>query len=360
MFSARSASNVMKSLRASVRAEIPQSDPWIFPNNLYVVLKVIAQAIRGVELRLQWLQRQAFVSLADGDQLDRHGSEIGIVRLSASQAAGNISVVSTGNPTIPSGTRMLRSDGIVFVTVSTIAILGSPELIAIRAYDPGKQGNTDPGTALTLENVIAGITSIAVDDSGITGGAETENDANLRGRILFKKRNPPHGGSPSEYYSWCKEIAGVTRIWTRRATPVAGAVTVFFMMDDTYSDGIPLPGDINTLQYHLYLRAPENASIVVKAPAKVLVNVTVTNLLPISAKVRSEVQNEIVAMFRRRAQPGSIAVPFRFSLSWISEAISNATGEFSHQLTAPVADVICTEDGSGNNQIAVPGVITFD
>jgi hypothetical protein len=49
-----------------------------------------------------------------------------------------------------------------------------------------------------------------------------------------------------------------------------------------------------------------------------------------------------------------LAYPTSFSLSWISQAIANATGELRHDLVAPVADQALSA-----GQIATLGNIAF-
>ena len=44
---------------------------------------------------------------------------------------------------------------------------------------------------------------------------------------------------PPEYVEWAQTKNGVTRVFVQRATPVPGAVTVYFMMDNI-GDGHPV------------------------------------------------------------------------------------------------------------------------
>jgi len=59
--------------------------------------------------------------------------------------------------------------------------------------------------------------TFAVDSNGLMGGLDgepyTTDLANFRGRILFRKRNPPFGGSPADYVQWCTNVIGVTRVF---------------------------------------------------------------------------------------------------------------------------------------------------
>jgi len=81
--------------------------------------------------------------------------------------------------------------------------------------------------------------------------------------------------------------------------------------------------------------------------------------------VRENVVAELRAMFRRNARVAGIAEPLAsqpyratehtLSRSWIWQAVANATGEQSHEITAPVADVELTP-----GQMPVLGAVTFE
>lgn len=348
------AASISRSLRDAVRAELPAADAFVWPSNLAVTLKVFAQALRGLYLRLEWLRRQKFVTTADTEALEQHGADIGIARLPASLAAGSVTATTVAGTVIPNGRRMVRADGVVYVSTATVTATGTSTTIPVRALEAGKAGNLVSGTALTLESPLTGVTMIVVGSAGLTGGADEENDASLRERILHAKRNVPHGGSPAEYVRWARLMPGVTRVYVKRATPAAGSVTVLFMMDDTYANGIPASGDVVTMAALLQANAPSNAAIVVTAPTAKAINVTVNGLVPNDAATRDAVRTEILAMFRRRAEPGTAAADFTFSKSWIAEAVSMAAGEDRHRLTAPSDDVAC-----GDGEVAVLGTLSF-
>ena len=66
--------------------------------------------------------------------------------------------------------------------------------------------------------------------NGIGGGADVESDEDLRARVLFRKRNPPHSGSKSDYIAWALEVPGVTRAFVSpfktQDGQIASALTV--------------------------------------------------------------------------------------------------------------------------------------
>lgn len=354
MFKAKTAAEISKTLRSEVKAQIPGSDPWIWPNNLYIATKVFSQALHATYKTLEWLLRQVFAATADGIYLEQHGIEIGVTRLDASFAVGTATAVTTIGTVIPINTMMTRSDGALFRTTAAYAAIAASTVIAMRADDAGRAWNTDSGTALALVTPIVGVGTITVDTGAIKGGTDQENLESLRARILQRKANPPRGGSPSEYVQWALAKPGVTRAFVRRATPAAGSVTVYFMMDDDTATGIPTAAHVSDLQTRLGALAPADANVIAAAPTSLAVNVTVQDLTPSTQTIRDSVTAEIKSMFRRRARPGTAATAFIFSRSWIGQAVSSASGESQHVLAAPTGDTSC-----GSGIIAVPGTIAF-
>lgn len=354
MFKAPPVDDISKALRAAARSLIPGTNPWIWPNNIGIALKVFAQALRGSYLRLEWMHRQAFALTSEAQYLDAHGIDVGLTRVPASYAIGSLLVFSDGTVTVPAGAVLRRTDGFEYTTQydTTGTDLFS---IFVKASAPGRTGNAHPATPIEFVNPIAGVEDVVVWDYGIGAGADLENDESFRARILFRKRYPPLGGAPYEYIGWARTMSGVTRVFVQRATPGPGSVTILFMMDDSYpSPGLPLAGDVGVLSYILQSKAPADAEIIVQIPTPVPVDITINGLDPDTVEVRDAVVAEIEAMFRRRAEPGNSAEDFIFSRSWISEAVSMAAGERSHTLVDPAADVAC-----GDGEIAIPGTIEF-
>ena len=96
-------------------------------------------------------------------------------------------------------------------------------------------------------------------------------------------------------------------------------------------------------------RAPQRATpssiVAVAAPLAV----TISNLLPNTAAVRSAIAAQLADLIRREALPGGTLY-----LSHLREAISAAAGETNHVLVNPVADVV-----AATGAIVTPGVVSF-
>lgn len=348
MFKAQTAAEISRQLNGAFQAEMPGSNPYIWPSNLAVIRKVLAQAFRGVELRLEWLHRQRFVSLCEAEYLDLHATDEGLARLPALYASGAVMMITVPGTVILPLTELTHGS-ITYITMAEITATTTVTSVQVRATEPGVTGNVDPGATLTLTEATVGVGTVTVSPTGIVGGAEVESDDSLRERILYNKRNPPAGGSPSEYIEWARQKPGVTRVWVNRATPQPGSVTIYFAMDLTYANGIPGDADVASLLSLLEDFAPADADVIVRAPAILPVNITISNLVPDTHAIRDAVLAEVQAMFLRRAAPGQV-----FARDWIAEAISSVPGWQRHFVEEPLLDIF-----PAPGQLPVLGVLGF-
>lgn len=351
--------------REAFRAYLPGTDAWLWPNNINPSAKVIAGVAHEVFGFADYIARQKFALTADSENLDRHAEELGLARKPAEPASGKVTLTATEAITVDAGALFRRADGIEYRALAA-GLLGGPgtlDLDVIATTD-GKTTTAIGGAALEIVEGVTGDATAAVHADGIAGGADIEDDDALRARVLFRKRNPPHGGSPADYVLWALSLSGVTRVFVERRHNGAGTVRVFPLMDDLYANGIPPVGEIARVQDYIDTVAPAAADVTVAAPVAVAVNITITDIEPDTTAIRDAVTAELRASFRRlsRVAGGDVAhgampylaVPTTFSRSWIWQAVANATGEERHAITAPAADVALTA-----TQIATLGTITF-
>ncbi len=333
---------VVQRARNAFRAEMPGTDAWVWPNNIYVTAKVIGGAVWEVFGRLKWMDRQRFAMTADGYELERHGLDYGISRKASSFAQGNAIFIADTYPlTIPVGTKITRqSDGAIFTTTKSkdIGRYTLDAVVPVIADVSGRAGNTTYGTPML--STLDGIVSVAVDDYGIGQGADVETDDQLRVRILARKRYPPHGGAEYDYEAWALEMPGVTRVFVRGNAYGRGTVGVWFLMDDTYPAGIPLSADVLAVQAHIDDLRPVTASVIVQAPIADCIDVVIQGLSNDTQAVRESVGAELQALFRNMAKPGLPGASFTLYQSWLWQAIGNATGEKHHKLVSPADDLV--------------------
>jgi uncharacterized phage protein gp47/JayE len=369
MFAIPSLRESVERARQAFRSNLPGSDAWIWPNNINPTAKVFG----GIEHLLfgfaDYVQRQKFALTADSENLDLHGEEFGLARRPAAPAAGKVDIVTTAALVVAAGAIFRRADGAeYFATIGGSTPTPGTLTVDVVAATDGKASNAIAASPLSIESGVTGAgqdsATASVAAAGILGGVDVEDDETFRARILFRKRNPPHGGSAADYVIWASEVSGVTRVFVERLYSGAGTVRVFPLMDDLYVDGIPQPSDIERVAAHLETVQPAGALVTVAAPLAVPVPISIGGLQPYTTDVQEAIRSELRAAFRLNSRVAGIdssissmpylASPTSFSRSWIWQAIANASGEMRHRVDAPANDVAL-----GSMQIATLGNVSF-
>ena len=186
----------------------------------------------------------------------------------------------------------------------------------------------------------------------MTGGVDTENDDDLRARILHRIQNPPMGGAVADYVTWALAVPGVTRAWAAVEQGI-GTITVRFLMDELRADddGWPQPQDVQAVAAYIDKMRPVTVKdCYVLAPIKQFIDVSIANLVPSTMAVAGAIEASIREMLHEMAAPGQTIYA-----AWVSYAIMNAPGVTSfHLLTTddyPMPSV---------GHMAVLGTILYD
>jgi len=318
----------------------------------FTPLNALAQALIGSVYELygfqEFIARQTNVLDCEDENLDKWGNTFGIIRKIPTYASGTVTFSGLAASPIPAGTVVQSASGLQFATTASYVIGAGSVVANVKALDVGVDYNYSAGTSLSLVSSLSGINT-AVTVISTFGGTSAETDDEYRARIKLRIQNPPMGGNKTDYIQWALSQPGVTRAWSYPLEGGAGTVTVRFVMDETYSNGIPVSGDVTSMQTYLNTVKPITATVVAAAPTPVSLNITVTGLSPNTTEVKNNAIAEITEMLKRKGQPGGT-----IRLSWIWDAISLATGTDYHRVTSPSADVTYT-----TGQIPVLGVITW-
>lgn len=372
MFQIPSLKELVERQRQAFRAHLPGSDAWIWPNNIYASAKVMAGAVFEVFGFAAYIQKQIFAHTApDIESLLLHGAEFGVPRKPAAPAKGNVTFSSTAALNVNTGAVLRRTDGVEYrVTAGgALAVPGTLELMVASVRD-GAIGNLTEGAPLEIISGVTGAATANVGPSDIALGADIEGVESYRQRILFRKRNPPHGGAASDYVMWAGQVAGVSfdqdrpTVFVERLWAGPGTVRVFPLMFDLYENGIPTVTDILRVSDYIETVRPAGANVTVAAPTAVPISVVISGLAPDTSEVREAVALELRDTFRRLARVAGtdaefgampyLASPFSFSRSWIWQAVAKATGEERHSISMPSADTPLFP-----GQMATLGTISF-
>lgn len=310
--------------------------------------RVQAAAVHTVYGYIDYLARNLLPDLADEDWLVRHANMKRCPRKAATFAGGftRWDVATDGIP-IPAGVIIQRDDLASFTTTAKATSAGGVLRVPVICNTAGKAGNTDDGLAMRLVSPVIGLTSAGVADS-IQGGADVEDLEIWRARVIERWYWTPQGGADGDYEVWAKEVAGITRAWTYRHWSGRGTVGVMVANSDLINP-IPDATTVSAVKAYIEPLAPvAGADIYVFAPTPHVVDFQI-RLNPDSTAVRYAVEAELRSMMLRDGVPEGV-----LKLSRISEAISIATGEYSHTLVSPVADI-----SIGKGEVGVVGTISW-
>lgn len=313
-----------------------------------VYARVQAAAVHTVYGYIDYLARNLLPDLADEDWLLRHGNMKRCPRKDATAAAGYVRWDGAApGVTIDSGVTIQRDDLVSFTTTAAATTSEGVLRVPVTCDDTGTTGNTDDGIAMRLTSPVEGLTSAGVADT-VEGGTDMEDLETWRGRIIERWYYTPQSGADQDYITWAKEVSGITRAWTYRHWSGVGTVGVMVANSDLIN---PIPDDavVEAAQAYIEPLAPVAGSdVYVFAPAAHTVDFHI-RLNPDTEEVRYAVMAEVRAMMLRDGVPEGVLKPSR-----ISEAISIATGEYSHELVSP------TEDTSiAKGEIGVVGDFTW-
>ncbi len=335
---------------------IPGAVVRLWANTFTVIGKVLALLDFEHELRRQYLYNQLFASTAAYQWLTRHGFELGLVPDSGTAATGSISATWSGDADIvPAGTQFERADGATYSTVAATPASGETVTLVIQADDAGEAYNVDAGDTLAIIETNAvpiglggsGSADATVLAPGIAGGVDPEDVETFRDRVLYRKRNPPQGGSAPDYVEWAGQALGtVKNVYVDSFANDARSVWLCFTVTDQ-PNGIPTAAEVATVQAYVSdpVRRPITARVFATGPTEVDVAIAIRNFAPDTDDTRAAVAAEIAALQVDVVEPAKPSTPYTLYVEEIEAAIKRATGVSHFTLVSPAADLTYSTGG---------------
>ncbi|QXI52364.1 baseplate J/gp47 family protein [Pseudomonas alvandae] len=331
------------------RAQSDLASDSLRQSDAQVLARTLGGAAYGLYGYLDWIAEQILPDKADESTLERIAAlRLNQARKAAQVASGNVSFTATAGAVLDVDTLLQSSDGRTYKVTTARTTSNGLNTADIAALEAGSVGNADAGLVLTTVQPLLGIgSSFTVLAPGLTGGVARESLESLRARVIRSYRVIPHGGSAQDYETWALECPGITRAWCRGSYLGPGTVGLFVMRDD---DVQPIPNAEQLQEVRAYIEPlrPVTAELHVLAPTKVPVNYRL-RITPDTSAVRAAIEAQLRDLHNREAGLGETLL-----LSHIAEAISSATGETDHKLSAPVADV-----AAASNQLLTFGGCTW-
>lgn len=340
--------------RQRLTGALPGLDAWLWPNNIGPTAKALGEGENEIWGRVAVLEKRRFVWSADWVGLLEHGRDYGMAPLPGTAGSGMVNVVSTDALAVADGAVLSRADGLAYVVsgAASLAAAGSLSLSVVPT-SVGRAANCLAGQALTAASGVTGAgassATFTVAAGGIVGGTDAEGREAFRSRLLFRKRYPPAAGAPADYVRWATAVPGCTGAFVERCWPAPGGVRVFPIGDGSSGNAQPSVAVVAAVAQAIALQQPADAAVTVAQAPTQAIDITISGLLPMTTAVEEAIRAELRDLFARRSRVAGndtavaglpfLATPVSFSRSWIGQAISAATGEDRHVLTAPAADV---------------------
>jgi uncharacterized phage protein gp47/JayE len=340
---------IIARLRADFRSEVGV-DPQRRSIE-YALLRALAGQSKGLYAYGAFSKDQGFPDRADSTHLYRWGAVWGLTQEAATPWEGTVTFTGVDTTIVPDGTELSRVGGQLYETDGAVTITSgeaTATLVAKVGYE-GSNANNDDDQPLSLSTPIVGVDSTATVASTTADGSDVETEADFLSRLLERIQNgdAARGGREGDYVAWAREVAGVTRAWEFPLLAGPNSVSIAFVRDNDV-DIIPSGGERTAVEEYVQSQAPLTVEVEVITLVGVTVDLNFSALSPNTSDVGTAIAAAVTDFFNREAEPGAT-----ISLSRLNEAISSATGEISHALIDPSADIVLDVD-----EIAVLGTIT--
>lgn len=324
--------------------------PYLRNRLMAILARMQGGLAHGIYGYLDWQALQIMPDTAEAEHLHRWATIWGVTRKGPSKAEGYADIPVPGQDVvIPQGAEYQRKDGVLYSVTADAPGRNGTARVHIRAVDAGAASNAAPGVQLQGTAPILGAEAQGISIAGLSGGADDESDASLRARLLYRIQNQPAGGAARDYATWALEAPGVTRAWCSPGEMGRGSVTVRFVMDDTYPNGIPTPDDVARVRAHIDGQRPATADVYVVAPIPHPIDLDL-RISPDTPRTRVTTAAAAWTALRREAEPGGVVVRSR-----LTEAVSLAEGEEDHTLLSPAGNLQMP-----TGHLAVPGAIAWE
>lgn len=314
-------SELQEQAKNDIEASQAGTDALLRFSPLRIIGKLLAGFINLVYGYLDYIAKQAVPWTSTDEYLAGWGALKKVYQKPATKASSPSVSFAAASGAIDAGVRLVRGDGILFVTTSSATASGGAIVIAIEAVDAGESGNCDAGTKLTLATAIDGVQSTGVVISACVGGADVELQDAFSGRVMAAYQSSPQGGAEDDYVTWATAQSGVTRAWANGSGFGAGTVVVYFMMDEVRSAQAGFPqgtngvateekrsatkatGDQLTVADALYPLRPATALVYLCAALPHTLNFKVKGLSATSTETRASIKAALADVLVRSGSP---------------------------------------------------------
>lgn len=157
-----------------------------------------------------------FLENIEGEDLEKRASDFGIIRKEAQYASGYVRLYGENGFRITNEMTLYTDDGLGYQIVvddeiGYIEIVNEYVDVYVVALETGKIYNVQSNSIRNIDPFNEKITDIT-NTKEFTGGADTETDEELIGRLKDYLANPATSGNEAYYRQKCLEIPGVNGV----------------------------------------------------------------------------------------------------------------------------------------------------
>lgn len=263
---------------------------------------------------LSYMWKNKFAESADVVNLVDIGNSIGVPHKVAGYSHGYIDVTVSSSTSIPEGTVFKDPNGNQYVVVETVQISSDTMQVKVRSVEYGSEYDLSKNVNMTTDEVetvssaktsLYGLTGGVSFDVSVGGNVEKWGESldQYRKRVVYRRQNPPQGGSLPDYVVWASSFNFVTDVYPFSCWPFAGFVTLF--VANFNNSGISLSND-ELSQVAAYcsdtVRAGVTAKVVVANVSPVSIALTVK--LPVISEIVKNGVTESISEYLRSVKPG--------------------------------------------------------
>ena len=250
------------------------------------MVSTVAYEIWNVYQSLAALIPVAFVDETSGIYIGKRAEEYGITEKAGTKATVTLSFTGTDDTVVPAGKVFLTTDGLQFETDEAVTIADGAASVSATAEEVGTMYNVEAGDISLQLMSLYGLSTFTNEDAA-EGGADTETDAALFGRLDYFRKNPATSGNTAHYMQWATAVEGVGSAKVIPLWDGAGTVKVLVVGDDNE----PVDSAIVTAcQEYIDSLRPIGADVTVLSATGLDIDIAATVVLDGTASL-SEVQS---------------------------------------------------------------------
>lgn len=312
---------------------------------------------------VQWAYRQIFVATADRDALVLKAAEFGIFPTPARKWIGEMDFTGTNGSSISSGAVLTRGS-VVYRTTEGGTISGGTVQLEVESVATGASNQLEIGETAAFTSPVAGVDREGTVASITQSAEDSESTEALRTRVQLRQRLQPQGGSAADWILWTLDASGIGEAFASRPSP--GFVNVYPLTNDS-DPANRIPDSSKLTEVEDYLQAlperPLNSNVSAVAFTEIEFDITISNLFPDTAALRSAITSQVTAYLYARRPKQFLDEPDPIDIISASDiaTIGNQAGAsaLSVDLRIQPADTSIVSYTLQAGELAVAGTIDY-